>query len=136
MTPKTMDFLEAADECLADARSVLTVGVFRQVARLAYHAQFHAAQALIFERSGQVGKTHKGVNVQFHKLAKSEASFDPNLAGKLSATYHYKEIADYEIGVRAVVSADDATTAITIAEHFVAEVKRVLANPPPATPPT
>ena len=65
-------FLAAADEALSDARRILTVGVTRQAARLVYYAQFHAAQAMILERAGNVAKTHNGVNIQFHRLAKAE----------------------------------------------------------------
>ena len=51
MKPETAAFLVAADEALSDARTILSVKIWRQVARLAYYAQFHAAQALIFERT-------------------------------------------------------------------------------------
>ncbi len=128
MNAQAIFYLAAADETLADARSILTVGVTRQAARLAYYAQFHAAQALIHERTGKVAKTHKGVNVQFHKLAKAEPSIAPQLAAALSAAYHYKEIADYETGAAAVPS-DEAGDAIATAEHFIAEIKRVLSLP-------
>ena len=41
--------------------------------RAAYLAGFHAAQALISERTGRVVKTHGGVNAEFHRLIRGEA---------------------------------------------------------------
>jgi uncharacterized protein (UPF0332 family) len=72
MKPQTQAFLAAADEALSDGNTILKVNVPRQAARLAYYAQFHAAQALIFERTDKVAKTHKGVDREFHKIAKDE----------------------------------------------------------------
>ena len=85
MTPQTADFLASADDALADARGTLSVSIARQAARLAYYAEFHAAQALIFERTGKVAKTHKGVDRQFHKLAMAESALPAGLAHKLSS---------------------------------------------------
>ena len=112
MTLNTSDILAVADEALSEARTVLNVGVMRQAARLAYQAQFHAAQAFIFERTGKIAKTHKGVNVQFHKLANTENALEPELAATLSAAYHYKEIVDYELGVRTPIPFDEANAAL------------------------
>ena len=50
MTPEAQRSLEKADNCLTTA------------GRNAYLAAFHAARALIFERTGKVAKTHRGVH--------------------------------------------------------------------------
>ena len=60
MTPETSDFLVAAERALSNARNILAIDIPDQAARLAYYAQFHAAQALIFERTAKISKTHKG----------------------------------------------------------------------------
>jgi uncharacterized protein (UPF0332 family) len=39
-------------------------------------AGFHAAQALIFETSGRICKTHSGVNGEFHRLVKDDPRVD------------------------------------------------------------
>ena len=70
MTPESSHYLCAADEALSDARANLSINIPRQAARLAYQAQFHAAQAMIFERTTKNAKTHKGVARQFHKLCR------------------------------------------------------------------
>ena len=83
MTPETSDFLVAAERALSNARNILAIDIPDQAARLAYYAQFHAAQALIFERTAKISKTHKGVDKQFHKLVKAEPTLPSDLAGQL-----------------------------------------------------
>jgi uncharacterized protein (UPF0332 family) len=39
-----------------------------EAGRAAYLAGYHAAQALIFERTGREAKTHKGAHTQFNKM--------------------------------------------------------------------
>ena len=53
---------------------------------------------------------------------------DTQLAGHLDNDYQFKQIADYETGSGAVVSREEASAAIARAEHFVANVKQVLAR--------
>ena len=60
MKPQTAAFLGAADRALAHAIANLGINIPDQAARLAYHAQFHAAQALIFERTDKISRQHKG----------------------------------------------------------------------------
>ncbi len=135
MTPETSSFLAAADRALSDAHTILSVDVPNQAARLAYYAQFHAAQALIFQRTGKIAKTHKGVDREFHKLAKAEPTFTSGLATQLSKAYRYKEIADYDTDTATPITSPLARDAIAAAERFVAVVRRVLTVPPaPPTP--
>ena len=131
MTPETLDFLAAADRAVSNARSVLAIDIPDQAARLAYYAQFHAAQALIFERTGTIARTHRGVDTQFHKQSKGEPGLSPGLAGELSAPYRYKERADYETGSAAApITQANASDAIATAERFVADIRHVLASAP------
>ena len=87
MKPETSVFLEAADQALSDARGIFAVNIWRQAARLAYQAQFQAAQALIFERPDKVVKTHKGVRTEFHRLIKIDPLFPPGFASQLTTAY-------------------------------------------------
>jgi uncharacterized protein (UPF0332 family) len=127
--PETAAYLANADESLKDAKAILTIQIPRQAARLAYYAQFHAAQALIFERTGKVAKTHRGVKIQFHGLACRDPAIGLNLASELAAHYHFKEAADYETGPENTIGPEDAGEAIRVAERFVAAIKDVLSNP-------
>lgn len=129
MKPETAAYLTDADRALDKARRILAIDIRDQAARLAYHAQFHAAQALIFERSNASAKTHKGVRRMFHKLAKAEPGLDQGLARGLTNAYRYKELADYESGMSETVTAEEAADAIASAEHFLAEIRRVLSAP-------
>ena len=70
---------------------------------------------------------------QFHRLARDEAAMPAGFAIQLSKAYRYKEIADYETGVDAVIEPARARAAIATAEHFVALVRASL-TPPPAQP--
>ena len=133
MKPQTSAYLDSADEGIRDAKKILAINIPRQAARLAYYAQFHAAQALIFERSNKVAKSHKGVDKEFHRLALAEPTFTFGLAATLSAAYHFKQVADYEAGPVGAVTVADGGDAIAAAELFVMSVRRAIAPLPPGT---
>jgi uncharacterized protein (UPF0332 family) len=80
--------------------------------RSAYLAGFHAAQALISERTGRAVKTHRGVSSELHRLTKDDPRLDIELRAFLGRTYSLKAIADYETGPGAEVSPERATQAI------------------------
>lgn len=134
MKAQTSAYLDSAEEALRNAKQILAINIPRQAARLAYYAQFYAAQALIFEGTNKVAKTHKGVDKEFHRLAAAEPSFSPGLAATLSATYHFKNAADYETGPAGAVTIADAGQAIAAAEHFVTSVRRAIMPAGPAAP--
>ncbi len=54
MTPEASRFLQNADNHLERGQTMLAVGLSYDTGRAAYLAAFHAAQAVIFERSGKV----------------------------------------------------------------------------------
>jgi uncharacterized protein (UPF0332 family) len=130
MKPQTQAFLAAADEALSDANTILKVKIPRQAARLAYYAQFHTAQALIFERLERIAKTHKGVDREFHKIAKSEPTFATGFAALLTKAYNYKEHADYSTDFSQSISPALAGTAVATAERFVAAIRVAITQPP------
>ena len=53
MTPEAERSLEKANECLSIARAELGINLSSEAGRNAYLAAFHAARALIFERTGK-----------------------------------------------------------------------------------
>ena len=129
MKPETVNFLAIADRDLADARGNLGINIPHQAARLAYYAQFHAAQALIFERTGKIAKSHKGVDSELHRLVKADPVFPPQFASQLTKAYDYKDIADYDTGTSTPITPTRAGHAITTAENFVAIIRQALAQP-------
>jgi uncharacterized protein (UPF0332 family) len=58
---------------------LLEVGLTDAAGRNAYLAGLHAAQALIFERTGKISKRHRGVLNQLQQLTKDEPRFDIEL---------------------------------------------------------
>ena len=126
MTPQASAYLSAAKEAISDANRILAIGISRQAARLAYYALFHAAQALIFERTGKVAKTHKGVGRLFHKVAAAEPMLPRGIAGDLSAAYRFKEMADYDIDPAISVTPQEARDVIATAHRDVEAVERLL----------
>jgi uncharacterized protein (UPF0332 family) len=55
---------------------MLNVGLNEDAARTAYLACFHVAQALIFEASDRVTKTHQGVQAAFFRITKNNTHVD------------------------------------------------------------
>ena len=64
MTPETERHFDKARQCMSNARATLGINLTNDAGRNAYLAAFHAAQALIFERTGRVANTHTGVHSQ------------------------------------------------------------------------
>lgn len=122
MTPEAKDYLEKARTHLGDARKVAAIGLANLAARSAYYAAFHAAQALIFERTGKIAKTHSGILSEFAKLAKDMPGTGKTFSAFLAQAYLYKEIADYWVGDSATVSIAEAGDAIETAGHFIESV--------------
>ncbi|MGH7046559.1 MAG: HEPN domain-containing protein [Stellaceae bacterium] len=119
MKPETADYLEKARRTLGEARAVAGIGFAEAAGRAAYLAAFHAAQALIFERSGRVPRTHRGVHAQFSRLAREDPKLGGELPRFLSRAYDFKSVADYEIGPDATVPIGDAISAIESAAGFI-----------------
>jgi uncharacterized protein (UPF0332 family) len=97
-----------------------------EAARAAYLAGFHAAQALISERTGRVAKGHSGVRSAFARLVRDDPRVDRSLVSFLGRAYRFKEVADYGIGPHAIVTVAEAEEAIASAQRFVEFIARLL----------
>ena len=126
MTPEAGDHPDKARECLMRARTILAAGVGEAAGRNAYLAAFHAAQALIAERTGKDAKTHKGVLAQLARLARNEPRLCLELRQFLAQAYDIKSIADYGLGPDTDVPLDRAGATIDTAEKFVDRVMELL----------
>ncbi len=130
MTPESGEHLGKARTYLTKARGLLDVMRYNDEAgRAAYLAGFHAAQALISERTGKTAKTHEGVNSQFNLLTKGDPRVDPELRRFLSQAYNLKAVADYEAGPSSIIPLERVETAITVANRFVDCVTMLLMLP-------
>ena len=87
--------------------------------REAYLAAFHAAQALLYERTGKIARTHRGLRAQFARITKDEPRIDRALSEFLGRAYELKSLADYGTGSEADISITTAKAAIETATRFV-----------------
>jgi uncharacterized protein (UPF0332 family) len=133
---ETADYLAKARATLADAQQIAALPLPHVAAREAYYAAFHAAEAYIFEQTGKVGTTHRGVRSELARLARREPRIDRELARFLATAYQLKATADYGIGASvAPITADQAAAAITTAGRFTDMLSQLL-PPPPAHGPS
>jgi uncharacterized protein (UPF0332 family) len=126
VTPEAKGHLDKARQCLTRGRTILAAGIGEDAGRNAYLAAFHAAQALIAERTGMDVKTHRGVHAQFARLTRNEPRLGVELRQFLAQAYDIKSIADYGLGPDTDVSLDRAGAAINTAEEFVDRVAELL----------
>jgi uncharacterized protein (UPF0332 family) len=110
--PEAAEHLDRAAEYLTKARSLLDVLHYNDEAgRAAYLAALHAAQALIFERTGHVARSHGGINSQFNLQTRGDRRVDAELRRFLPHAYDLKAVADYEAGPGSVVPLGRAEAA-------------------------
>lgn len=126
MKDETAAFLTKAKEFVAKAGHALGGGWADEAGRAAYLAGLHAAQALVFERTGSVVKRHRGVQNALYRLTKDEPGFDPELRAFLGRAYNLKEVADYMTGPAVRVSGEQASGAIMTAQRLIAAVEERL----------
>jgi uncharacterized protein (UPF0332 family) len=119
--PETADYLGKARQCLDDAKQIAAVTpLYHIVAREAYLAVFHAAEAYLFERSGKPAKTHRGLRGEFGRLARNDPRIDREFLTFLVEAYEYKSTADYGVGSTSrPITAEDARSALETAERFL-----------------
>jgi len=120
--PEVSAYLRKAEQCLRYGNANLAAGLGNDAARNAYLAMFHAAQALIYDRTGRPAKTHHGLNAEFNRLANAETGLDRDLRRALPQVYNLKAVADYETGADAVIPVARASDALEIATKFIGAV--------------
>jgi uncharacterized protein (UPF0332 family) len=119
VTPEAGRYLDKARLILGHAHRMLGVDLTEDAGRAAYLAGYQAAEALIFERTGKVTKTHRGAHTEFARLTVNEPRIDVELRRFLPQAYDLKAICDYELGPDAVVPHEKAADAIHVATRFV-----------------
>ena len=131
MTPEAADSLLTARRHLADATAIAAMGIAYVAAREAYLGAFHAAEALLNDRTGKIAKTHRGVRSEFARLAKSEPSIDPSFTRFLAEAYELKSVADYGMQPATKITADGALETIQTASRLVDCIEALLSREPP-----
>ena len=84
MTPEAARFIAKARQCLADALPYQPL-VPRITGREAYLAAFHAAEALVYERTGKIARTHRGLRARFALVNGNAPRIDKSLSEFLGA---------------------------------------------------
>lgn len=127
MKAETADYLAKARATLADAEQIATLPLPHIVAREAYLAVFHAAEAYVFEQTGKVAKTHRGLRSEFARPAKAEPRIGRDLVTFLATAYQFKARADYAVGSAAApITMDEAAMATATAFRFIESIAQVL----------
>jgi uncharacterized protein (UPF0332 family) len=125
--PETADYLRKAGEDLDEAGKIAAIGLANVAGRSAYYAAFHTAEAWIMERTGKVALSHKGVRIEFARLAKDEPVLR-EFTAFLARAYDLKALADYSVSPDMRVSTADAQDAIATAGRFISCVIGLLAD--------
>ena len=131
MTPEVGDYLCKARQALSESRAVMMIDLTEAAGRTAYLAMFHAAQALIFDRTGSIAKTHSGVRSEFARISKDDSRVSREFTASLAQAHVLKEIADYEMGPNAIVPRERAAAVIESAEKFIDCISGVVASREP-----
>jgi uncharacterized protein (UPF0332 family) len=126
MKPEARHYLARARQDLSDARQIIAIALANVAARSAYYAGFHAAEAFIFEKTGRVAKTHRGVRTEFARLTKDDPRVGKTMTEFLAQAYRYKEIGDYGVDPDEIVTMAHAEAAITGAADFLDCIEAVL----------
>jgi uncharacterized protein (UPF0332 family) len=125
--PQTAAFLTKSREFLDKAHDLFGAHHWPDEAgRASYLAGLHAAQALIFETTGELRKRHSTVQGEFARLVKDDPRFDAELRAFLPRTHNLKAIADYQTGPGSQVTVEQAQEAIKTAERFVGVITSIL----------
>jgi uncharacterized protein (UPF0332 family) len=126
MKPESGYYLAKAHADLSDARKIIGIALANVAARSAYYAVFHAAEALVLEKTGKVAKTHRGVRSEFARVTKDEPRIAKSMTEFLAQAYRYKEIGDYGVDPDEIVTIENAEEAIRLATDFLVCIEAIL----------
>jgi uncharacterized protein (UPF0332 family) len=125
LTPESAQELAAARRHLSDAKAIIGLDIAHVAAREAYLAAYHAAQAILHDRTGNFAKTHRGLRSEFARLARAEPRLDPAFSRFLANAYEVKSVADYGTEPESV-STEAAKEVIDTAERMIDAIASVL----------
>jgi len=132
LNQESASFLEMAHGHLADARAVAGLPLSHLAAREAYLAGYHAAEALVYARTGRVAKTHRGLRTRFADIVRTEPRVDQEFVRFLARAYELKSIADYGGAPGVQITAEEEAAAIDLADRLIACVESLLDLPRPS----
>ena len=123
MTPEAARRLAKAERLLRQATSLDEAVVTEAVIHGSYYAMFHAAAAVLLERTGKAPKTHAAMVGQFSSIARTAGQDAELLARRFNRAGSRRLISDYD---DVPAEKDDATTVRSSAVEFLALCRRLL----------
>lgn len=115
--------LERAESSLQAARLLFDAQYSDDVASRAYYAAFHAASALLLSKNLSFN-SHSGVLRAVGLNFVKTGQLDRHHGRDLNWLAELRQVGDY--GESRHVTTDEAQTAITVAESFLAQVRSIL----------
>ncbi len=112
-----------AYERLGASRSALDNGFYRDTCTSAYYAAYNAVCSALIARGLAVPKTHKGVNIQFHRHIVNAGMVDLDISDYLSKTENARLVADYS---GKLIDAAEAGKIYDMAEKIVTTIESEL----------
>jgi uncharacterized protein (UPF0332 family) len=134
LTSDAAKLLDKARDLLARGQAMAAIGLYQDAGRNAYLAAFNAARALVMERTGRVGKTHRGVDATFQSLVRDAELPEPPQRGFLTRAFRLKSVADYETGPEAEIPPERVVAVLAEATRFLATIEALLNTPAPDGP--
>ena len=123
MSPRSVEFLDAARRRLAAARSAADDDPAAALS-LAYYAMLYAARAALSERE-TYAKTHAGTWHELRRVFVDPGLLSADLVTEAQKVQPERERADYEAWL---TPEDEARRVIELAGRFVTEVESVLSD--------
>lgn len=118
-------YLDRAHKTLLDAKIAAQTQSWNMAANRLYYALFHACTAL-FVSDGIAVSTHKGLKSKIGQYYVLTGKLDNKYSLFLSQMETLREKADYNIMFEA--SEQDVQENLHLADQFIAEVERLIAN--------
>jgi uncharacterized protein (UPF0332 family) len=126
VTPAAGRCLAAARQSLADAEAILALPIPRVAAREAYMAAYHAAEALVIERTGRTVKTHASLRTEFARLGQGSDRIGRWMTTFLANGFRFKSLSDYDVTQETPITGANAEALIAEARTFVARIEELL----------
>jgi uncharacterized protein (UPF0332 family) len=118
--------MQKARKLLDLAQRLIRHGYDHDGARDSYLAGYHAAQALIVDRTGKAAKTYEGAHSQFAHLTLNEPLIDVAMKRFLPDAYVMKTAAENGLGDTGEIPHERATEAVAKAALFIERIAHLL----------
>jgi uncharacterized protein (UPF0332 family) len=124
--PEVTANLERAEESIRAAQVLYEAGHWDFAAARAYYAAFYAATSALLSEGREYQK-HSGVIAAVHKFMVKTGKLKKEHGKNLNWLFELRSIGDY--GDTRHVPQEDAARAISVAQSFVAAIKKLLPSP-------